>query len=45
MRFARLYPDPYAKSGTTQDMMDAVNADIPMNRHAAPEEIAAFSPF
>ncbi len=36
---------PMQKAEYTQDMMDAVNADIPMNRHAAPEEIAAFFAF
>lgn len=36
---------PMQKAEYTQEMMDAVNADIPMNRHAAPEEIAAFFAF
>jgi len=33
------------KAEYTQEMMDAVNADISMNRHAAPDEIAAIFAF
>ncbi len=36
---------PMQKSEYTPEMLDAVNADIPMNRHAEPEEIAGFFAF
>jgi len=36
---------PMQKAEYTPEMLEAVNADIPMNRHAEPEEIAGFFVF
>ena len=36
---------PMQKLEYTPEMMDAVNAEIPLNRHAAPEEVAGFFAF
>jgi meso-butanediol dehydrogenase/(S,S)-butanediol dehydrogenase/diacetyl reductase len=36
---------PMQKAEYTPEMLDAVNADLPLNRHAAPEEVAAFFAF
>ena len=36
---------PMQKAEYTREMLDAVNADIPLNRHAKPEEIGGFFTF
>jgi len=36
---------PMQKLEYTPEMMDAVNAEIPLNRHATPEEVASFFAF
>lgn len=36
---------PMQKAEYTQEMLDAVNSDIPLNRHAEPEEIGGFFTF